>query len=286
MQGADLHLHAARRDGAEVALEEAGDLAVVLIGHQAHRNLRRGLRRDHRLGPLADVAAPNAVDVERGADARAFDGRVARLALDVADRERTLVGRQAERRAVEGPALGLGQLAHVVVEARNGDVSVLVDQTCHQTRQHVGRIGHRTAEEPRVEVLVGSRHLDFHVGQAAQAAGDRGSLHRDHRGVRDEDDVGLEQLLVAAAEVVEALRADLLLALEHEFHVAGQRARRTHRLEGLGVHPELALVVVGAASPDAAVYYDRLEGLRAPLLARVDGHDVVVSVDKHGLRLR
>ena len=87
------------------------------------------------------------------------------------------------------------------------------------------------------------------------------------------------------AELVEAVRADLLLALEHELHVARQRIGGTHGLECLHVHERLPLVVVGAAAPDTSILYDGLEGVCLPLLARVDGHDVIVPVDEHRLGL-
>lgn len=241
-------------------LEQLRDLAVVLIRHEAHRNLGRSLRRNDRLGPLARVAAPDAVDVERRAHAGAFQRRVTRFALHVADFQRLLVILEAERRLVERLALGGRQLPHVVVEAGDRHAAVLIDESRHQPRQHVGRVGHRTAEQPRMQVLVRSRHLDLHVGQSAQSAGDRRRLHRDHRRVRHQYNIGLEQLLVLLAEAIEARRTDLLLAFEHEFHVAGQRIGGAHRLERLGVHPQLSLVVVGAAAPDAAVADDRLEG--------------------------
>ena len=162
-------------------------------------------------------------------------------------------------------------------------MAVLVDQPRHEARQHVGRIGHRTAEESRVQVLVWSRNLDLHVGQAAQAARDRGGLHRDHRGVGHQDDVGLEHPLVLAAEVVEARRTDLLLAFEHELHVAGQAVGRAHRLESLDVHEKLPLVIVGTAAPDASLFHHRFERIGQPLADRLHGHHVVVAVDQHGL---
>jgi hypothetical protein len=65
------------------------------------------------------------------------------------------------------------------------------------------------------------------------------------------------------------------------FTLQGRRIGGAHRLERLGVHPQLALVVVGAAAPDTPVLDNRLERFRAPLVARVHGHHVVVAVDQH-----
>ena len=165
-------------------------------------------------------------------------------------------------------------------------MSVPVNEPGHQPGQHVGRVGHRTAEEARVQVLVRALHFNLHVSQTAQTTCNRGCLQRQHRGIRHQNDVGLEHLPVLTAEVVKACRTDLLLALEHELHVAGQRVGGTHRLECLGVHPQLPLVVIGAAGPDAAIADDRLEGVRTPLVARIHRHHVVVAVDQHRACLR
>ncbi len=51
------------------------------------------------------------------------------------------------------------------------------------------------------------------------------------------------------------------------------------------MHPQLPLVVVGAAGPNAAVLDDGLERVGPPLGTRVDGHDVVMAVDQNGFGL-
>ena len=266
--------------------EELRNLAVVLIRDQAHRNLGRGFRGDHRLGAFTCVAAPDAIDIERRTHARAFQRRVARFALHVADFQRFFIIFHIERRLVERLALPGRQFAHIVVEAGDRYTAAIVYQTGHQPRQHVGRIGHGAAEEPRVEVLVRPRHFNLHISQPSQTACDRGRLHRDHRGVRHQYNIGCEHLLVLLTEAVKARRTDLLLAFHHEFDVTGQRIRGAHRLESLGVHPQLPLVVVRSAAPDAALLDDGFERLRAPLAARVHGHHVVVAVDQYRFGFR
>ena len=283
MQELDLHLDALGSDRLEMFLEELGDLFEILSGNQTHRDFGRSLRRDHRLGPLLDIAAPNAVHVERGANTRAFDGRKARFALDIADFERFLVFCKVERSLVEGFALGGRQLAHVVVEARNRHVSVFIDERSHHAGQDIGRIGHRTSEQAGVQVLVGACHFDLHISQTAQTAGDRRYLHRDHRCIGNQNDVCLEHLLVVGAELVEAGRPDLFLAFEQEFHIAGQAVGRAHRFERLGVHEKLAFVVVRTPAPDASVLHDRFERRGAPFVHRIDRHHVVVAVHQYGL---
>ncbi len=161
-------------------------------------------------------------------------------------------------------------------------MSVLIEQRGHKLRQHVGRVGYGTAVETRVQILVGTRYLDLHVGNAAQAACDRRRVERYHRRIGYQYYIGLQKLLVVGAELIQTRRADLLLAFEHELDVARQRIGSAHRLEGLGVHVELPLVVIGTAAPDAAVGHHRLERIGAPLVERIDRHHVVMAVDKHG----
>ena len=59
------HLDARRAELAQACFERRGDLVRILIRHQAEAELGPGPRRQHRLGPFALIAAPQAVDVER-----------------------------------------------------------------------------------------------------------------------------------------------------------------------------------------------------------------------------
>ena len=72
-----------------------------------------------------------------------------------------------------------------------------------------------------MQVVVGSGDLHFPIAEAAQAAGNAGHVGGYHRGVADEDNVGLEQFLILLAEAVEAATTNLFLAFEHELHIAG-----------------------------------------------------------------
>ena len=163
VQEPHVDLHAAGRNGAEIPLEELGDLTEILIRHQPHRDLGRRTRRNDRLGSLLDITAPDAVHVERRAHARTLHGRITRFTRHVADVQRPLVVGQTERRLVERTPFGGRQFAHVVVESGNRHAPLVVDQRSDQPRQHVGWIGHRTAEKSRMQILVRSRHLYLHI---------------------------------------------------------------------------------------------------------------------------
>lgn len=266
----------------EVFLEHLGDLLEVLVGDEAGAYLGVGLGGEDGFGALAGVAAPDAADVEAGAYAGALLGGEASLAVECADAKFLLVASLVEGGLGHEGALLVGEDEDVVVEAGDGDVAVRVVEVGDHLAEHVDGVGHGAAEEAGVEVVVGAGDFDLPVAEAAEAAGDAGHVGGNHRGVGDEDDVGLEQLFVFLAEAVERAGADFLFALEHELDVAGEVAGANHVFEGLGVHEGLAFVVVGAAGPDAAVDDDRLEGLCAPELKRSDGHDVVVAIDEDG----
>ena len=57
--------------------QRRGDLLRILIRHQAEAELRAGPGRQHRLGPFALIAAPEAVDVEGRPGPAAFERREA-----------------------------------------------------------------------------------------------------------------------------------------------------------------------------------------------------------------
>src|SRR5580692_10380635 len=52
-----------RKPGGDVVAEGFADLSGVLPLHQTEGDFRGSLRRDHRLGTFADIAADDAVDV-------------------------------------------------------------------------------------------------------------------------------------------------------------------------------------------------------------------------------
>ena len=67
-----------------------------------------------------------------------------------------------------------------------------------------------------------------------------------------------------------------------------ERAAAEQVLKGLDVHKELALVIVGSASPDGFLpggvgAEHRLERVRAPFFKRLGRLHVVVAVDEYGL---
>ena len=129
-----------------------------------------------------------------------------------------------------------------------------------------------------------------HVGdhEPAQAGRDRRQAGVEVRRVGEHDHVRVEPRAVRAQERLEVRRADLLLALDDQLHVAGQPpvrgetgAQRRH------VHHESGLVVDDAAPVEPAVRAQRrLERRGEPLLGAARRLHVVVRVDQHGRRAR
>src|SRR5215208_8188860 len=64
----------------EMPRHDANDLVGILIRHEATRDLRMRLGRDHRLVSRSFISTPHAVDLERRAGPLSLERRVARLA--------------------------------------------------------------------------------------------------------------------------------------------------------------------------------------------------------------
>ena len=70
--GLYFYLDRVGRDAIKVLREELLDALGGLVGYEAHTNLGLGLGGQYRLGTLADVATPDAVDIEGRAYAGAL----------------------------------------------------------------------------------------------------------------------------------------------------------------------------------------------------------------------
>ena len=145
-------------------------------------------------------------------------------------------------------------------------------------------VGGGAAVHAGVEVGAGAADFDLGVDHAAQADAEGGDAGGEHFGVGDEGDVGLELVGVLADEGGDAFAADFFFALEDDADVDGELAfvRGEEGFKGFDVHPDLALVVDGAAGVEIAVALGGLERGRDPLVERLGGLDVVVAVEEDG----
>ncbi len=111
------HSHSRRGDLGHVRPEGVIDPPGILIGDQARRDLRVGVRGDDRLGAVALEAAPHPVDVQRRSCGLALEHRPPCLARERGHGDLSAVGLIVERQRRHRLALGRGQ-RHDVVEAR------------------------------------------------------------------------------------------------------------------------------------------------------------------------
>ena len=116
MHGGNFHLHRRRCDGLEMAGEQFRDFFRVLIGNEAHGDFGRGLAGDHGFCSVAGVSSPDAVDIQRGADAHAFRGGITFFALDGTDVDAALVFGFIERGFGHRRSLSSCQFHDIVIE--------------------------------------------------------------------------------------------------------------------------------------------------------------------------
>ena len=138
-----------------------------------------------------------------------------------------------------------------------------------------------------MEIFVRSGYRDFHIAQAAHAAVDGRHLVGDHRGIRNQDDIGREFLFVRGHPSRQRGASDFFFAFEDKLHIVTEFPFAQQVFEGFDVHEQLALVVVGAAAPDGVFSRggirtdDRLERVRAPFLQRLSRLHVVMAIDQY-----
>src|SRR5690349_24996643 len=89
------------------------------------------------------------------------------------------------------------------------------------------------------------------VDQPTKAVANRRNLTREHRRVRNHDDVGRKQRRVLPDELVEMQASDLFFPFEKDLDVQRQASGLLHvGLDRLEVHEDLPLVVGGASRVD------------------------------------
>ena len=281
-----LHRHALRRDGLDMFRKELRDGLRILVRHQTHRNLRMRLARNDRLRPFADVAAPDAVHVQARTDAHALQRRETLLACERLHTQAAHIFLRIVRCPAQHLPVFPAQLDHVVVEALDGDVAILVDQRIDHLAERVDRIVDRAAVVARVKVFLRPLDRNLHVGDAAHAAVDGRDLLVEHRRVGNQDDVAGQQLLVCLDPFRECRRAHFLLTFKDELDVVAELPGTHQIFERLDVHERLALVVIRTACVDGSVADLRLKGRGDPQVERIDRHHVVVAVDQDGRQFR
>src|SRR6185312_12178299 len=121
---------------------------------QTEGDLCRSFRRDHGFRALAGIAPDDAIDVA---------GRTRRYLLDQqailfagGDREADWL-QERLRREVQVLPLRQNirrQILHAVVEAGNGDATVVVEQPAEDVGQHADRVARAAAEHTGMQVAV------------------------------------------------------------------------------------------------------------------------------------
>ena len=126
----------------EVSTQERRDLLRVLIGHEAEVDLSRRFRWYDRFRSRSVVAGLDAADVARRLeDRRALGIRIIATESEALDANDVSGRLGVERHALEHGAVGVGRLAHVVVEAVDLNPSLRVHQRRERVRQPPRRVG-------------------------------------------------------------------------------------------------------------------------------------------------
>ena len=162
------------------------------------------------------------------------------------------------------------------LDTRDEDRPVRRDELGHQLDQVRHRLVHHPPEPARVQVARGAGHRELEIHDTAEAVRETRCARVEPEVVRDADAVDAGEPAVRALgglgfdEVIEAIGAALLHALEAEAHVYGElKAERFVCFEHVEPAQDGSLVVCRAAADEAAglLVDDQREGLGVPSVA-------------------
>ena len=154
-----LNLYIIRSDRKEMLGEETGDGRAVLVRDKTHRDLCMSHRRKHCLCTFSGVTAPDTVHIQTWSDTGTLESGVACLTLDLLDVKELLVLLNIERSLGKLRPVLSRKLHHIIVEALDSDMTVLVNERRYHVAEDIYRICHGTAVMSRMEVLVRSCDL-------------------------------------------------------------------------------------------------------------------------------
>ena len=264
----------------QVPAQQLRHLLRQLAGHQAHVDEAPGLVHVHVLAAV-DVAGVQAADVAGGLEHVVVEEIVRLAALQEVVHApvvqlRLHVQRRQRRQRVQLLLRGHGGLVIEAVDEHRALGLLDGGEGLHQPPGGAGAAGGVL----RVLGLLHRAAGELNGAQALEPELDGGPAGGVHAGVRADDQVRGELLLVALDEGQQVGAALLLLALEDVLEVDGQLVELAVGLLGLDVREKLPLVVADAAAVEPPAAHLRVVGVGVPHLQRALGHHVVMAVDE------
>ena len=165
------------------------------------------MRWNNCLTPVAREAAPDTVHVKRWSPAASLHGAVARLTLWRSCRNVREICRLIKRERGECGAILRAELHHVVIEAGDGDVAVLVMERGDHGGKRVRRIDDGATVAARVQVNFGVTHIHLHVGDPPQSHGECRQVPFKEARVADDHGVSATALRVRRHPALKVHRA-------------------------------------------------------------------------------
>ncbi len=196
----------------------------ILVGHEPGGKFGVGLGGNHGLGAFADVAAPNAVEFKGGTGPKLFDDGESLFANIARGSNRFFKIFFLPRQRLEGFALRVAKLGHVIVKAGDGNAEILVVQFGKELGQDGERIGDGAAVDAGVQIAGRSSQFNLVVIESAQSVGDGGHALGEHGGIGNDQRVGFEFFLVFLYIIPKADAAHFFFALDQNFDVDGKFA--------------------------------------------------------------
>mmetsp|Transcript_29149 Transcript_29149/g.56201 ORF Transcript_29149/g.56201 Transcript_29149/m.56201 type:complete len:238 (+) Transcript_29149:2920-3633(+) len=144
------------------------DLPWVLITHQPEGNFGRGLGRQHRLEPVADVPAPDAVHLAGRARPDHLDRGAVLFASRFGQAHIAQKPAMIKGKPLPLAANGIGQFGHTVIETGDRDPAFVIMQCGQHFAEHADRVHRDTAIHAGMQVFVRGGDRQFFAKQAAQ----------------------------------------------------------------------------------------------------------------------
>src|ERR1700736_4324608 len=175
---------------ANMFLHERCNFTRFLIGNQARRKFREGLRWNHGFCAFAGVATPDAVEFESRAGPKLFHNRKTFFANITRSANGLFEIFLFPRQRIEGFALRGGKLGNAIVKTGNGDSKILVMQFRKQFGENRERIRNSATIHARMQIARRTRQFNLVIIETAQTISDGRNAFAEHGSIGHDERIG------------------------------------------------------------------------------------------------
>ena len=161
------HLYRIRNDPSEMVDHQLFYFMMILMRNKPARQFGVSFRRQYRLGSFSCITTPNAADIESGTYGRTFECRITFLAEKRFHTYISFIFVFIVRNSCQHIAFFTGNFLDIIIKTGQCNTTIGIGKGGNHLTKDIDGIGYRSAENTRMQIVIGSGYLDLPICQTA-----------------------------------------------------------------------------------------------------------------------